>query len=117
VVLRGIRLDETGPLMLGAPFVRPPGVAVVVDDARERPVTYLGRLPDGPIVVLEDTAAVIWVQAVAGEGPDVAAGVAASTGADVAEIRDSVEEFLAHLVAEGLLLRVPSDTEHGENPR
>jgi hypothetical protein len=102
--------------MLGARFVRPPGVAVVVDDARERPVTYLGRLPDGPIVVLQDTASVIWVQAVADEGPDVAAGVAASAGVDVAEIRDTVEQFLAHLVAEGLLLRVPPAPDQAEVP-
>lgn len=97
--------------MAGTGYVRPPDVAVVVTEAAGRPFTYLAQLPNGPIVVLEDTAAVIWEQAVACKGPDVASGVAAATGADAGEIREDVDRFLADLVRWGLLCtrsRLPS---------
>jgi hypothetical protein len=91
--------------MTNARYVRPPGVAVVVTEVAGRPVTYLARLPDGPIMVLEDTSALIWGQAVDCEEGDVVAVVAAAAGAQVADIRDDVERFLADLVRNGLLLR------------
>jgi hypothetical protein len=97
-------------------FVRPNGVAVVADEPREGPVTYLARLPDGPIVVLEGTASIIWGQAVGGEVPDVASGVAAATGEEVTQIRDAVDQFLADLVDAGLLLRLPHAAGPGETP-
>lgn len=65
---------------------------------------YIAALPDGPIVVLEGTAALIWITA--GEHPRerVADEVARRTGEAAAVVADAVDAFLADLAARGLLV-------------
>jgi len=75
------------------------GVATTEDDG----VVYVAHLPDGPIAVLEGTAALIWGEACSGERESIADRVAEATGAAVAEIRGDVESFVADLVERGLL--------------
>lgn len=82
-----------------------PGVAVVDDglDGDAAAPVFVARLPSGPLLVLEGTAAIVW-RAVQG-GTDVVATVALQTGADPAEIRSEVEDFLDALADRGLLER------------
>ncbi len=78
---------------------------VVVDDAQSDPVTvYLMDLPDGPPLVLRDSAALIWLVAAEGDS-DVAGVLAEAVGRPVGEIVGEVDEYLADLVARGLLQR------------
>lgn len=63
----------------------------------------MALLPDGPIIVLAGTAALVWVAACSDEPGTVAARVAASVDRDVEEISDAVDAFLAELVGMGLL--------------
>ena len=80
--------------------LRPPNdVATTEEDG----TVFAAHLPDGPIVVLEATAALIWGEACAGERETIADRVAAVTGAAADEIRPDVESFVDHLVARGLL--------------
>jgi hypothetical protein len=74
-------------------------VAVEADDG----VVFLARLPDGPIIVLQGTAALIWAEAC---GPDVGGvvhRVAEQVGRDAADIEHVVDDFLDDLVEQGLL--------------
>ncbi|GAA4345850.1 PqqD family protein [Microbacterium rhizosphaerae] len=64
---------------------------------------YLARLPDGPILRLSGTAAIIWTTSVDGaEGPP-ADRVAAAVGVPTAQIAEDVDRFLASLIDQGLL--------------
>lgn len=63
----------------------------------------MARLPAGPILVLDGTAALIWTIACAGEPGSVAERVAEHVDRDLAEITPAVEEFIADLVSRGLL--------------
>lgn len=75
------------------------------DDGHASPV-YLARLPNGPLMVLKGSAAVIWRVAVGDSdspGEEVVEGVASATGVGAGEIREEVTAFLAELVAQGLL--------------
>ena len=65
---------------------------------------YVARLPAGPIIVLDGTAALIWTVACADEPGSIAARVAARVDRDVAEIAYAVDEFVADLVEQGLLI-------------
>jgi hypothetical protein len=76
-----------------------PGVAV---EQREEAV-YLARLPDGPIVALEGTAAVIWIEACSADRRAIAERVADHVDRDAADIATDVDTFLDDLVAQGLL--------------
>jgi hypothetical protein len=67
---------------------------------------YVARLPDGPIVVLTETASLIWVTACSDEPGTVAERVAARVDRSVQEITPAVESFLADLVDRGLLRAV-----------
>ena len=70
---------------------------------------YAARLPQGPILVLAGTAAVIWRAACdAGEGA-VADRAAGSIDRDSSAIEDAVDGFVADLVARGLLAQVRDD--------
>lgn len=66
---------------------------------------YVAPLPRGPITVLEGTAATIWIAANAGPIQGAADRVAGATGLRVDDIRESVDEFVGRLIAQGLLAR------------
>lgn len=78
-------------------FVRPPDVGVFEGSD----TTYVARLPDGPIVVLNGIAAEIWRCAV--RHTDVVDAVAVRCGVPPDTIRADVDAFLATLVARRLL--------------
>jgi hypothetical protein len=65
---------------------------------------YAAPLPDGPIMVLEGIAALIWREATAQPRESVADVVAATTGEDAASIRPSVDGFIDEMVSRGLLV-------------
>lgn len=65
---------------------------------------YVARLPDGPIVQLSGTAAIIWSATVDEDGGRPVDRVAARAGVPSAQIADDVERFLASLVERGLLI-------------
>ncbi len=76
---------------------------VVVDDIQSDPATvFLMDLPDGPPLVLRDSAALIWLVAAEGDS-DVAGTVADVVGRPLAEIELEVTDYLGELVARGLL--------------
>ena len=64
---------------------------------------YIARLPDGPIIVLEGTSALIWMEACSPAPGEVADRVADQVDRDAAEIAADVERFVQDLVAQGLL--------------
>ena len=67
-------------------------------------VRYVASLPDGPILVLRDSAAAIWAAASEGGTLEMIVDrVAAGVGVDRAEIAGDVESFLADMVRRGLL--------------
>lgn len=79
-----------------------PNVGHVHDAGR----SYVARLPEGPPMVLTDSAALIWAQILGGgTGIDIAGRVADVAGVPVDDIVDDVESFLDELVAHGVLVR------------
>ena len=82
----------------------PPRLAHVVHDGVEGlpSAVFLMRLPDGPPVMLHDSAAWIWLLAADGEA-GVAAAVAELVGRSAAEMADEVNHFLDDLVGRGLI--------------
>lgn len=91
-------------------YRRAPAVAEVECQEGGRPVVYLGRLPDGPLIVLEGSAVAIWLAAVdqsrpdrSDPGEDLVDRVAASVGVPANAVREDVTDFLATLVQAGLL--------------
>lgn len=64
---------------------------------------YVARLPDGPIIVLEGTAALIWAEACSSEPGEIADRVGERVDRDTGEIADAVSRFVEDLVARGLL--------------
>lgn len=80
---------------------RAPGVGVLEQDG----AVYTAHLPDGPIVVLDGVAGVIWRAACAGDRAMIAVRVAEATDASAEEIRDEVDAFVADLVERGLLVQ------------
>lgn len=100
-------------------YRRPADVAVVDGEAAEGgPVAvYLAHVPNGPLLVLEGSAAAIWREAVSSAADaDVADRVAAVVGVATAEIREEVTAFLAELVARGLLEPDATDVESTAQP-
>ncbi len=85
-------------------YSRPPRLAYVAPDPvdGDAQCVYLMPLPDGPPVLLEGSAAVIWLVAVRGV-EDVCGAVAARMGAAPGEIADDVGAYLQVLVGRGLL--------------
>lgn len=81
-----------------------PDVAVHLEDD----AAYVARVPEGPIHVLDQVAAIIWEEAVDADRATVAARVAERTGADPDGIAPDVDAFVGNLMALGLL------TEDGE---
>lgn len=84
----------------------PPRLAHVIVDTKpsDPPDVFLMDLPDGPPLVLRESAAMIWILAAEG-GSDVPGLVAQGVGRTVREIGGEVSEYLADLVARGLLER------------
>ena len=79
-----------------------PNVGHVHDAGR----SYVARLPEGPPIVLTDSAALIWAQVLTGgTGSDIAGRVAAVAGIPAADIIGDVETCLDELVAHGVLVR------------
>lgn len=68
----------------------------------ENPRIFVAPLPHGPIAVLDEVGALVWLAVVDG-AVDVVATVAATTGHPVETVRADVEAFLADLVGRGLL--------------
>jgi hypothetical protein len=76
---------------------------VVVDDTQSDPVTvFLMQLPDGPPLVLHDSAALIWLLAAEGSS-DVPAAVAVAVGRPSEEVSGEVDDYLQDLLDRGLL--------------
>ena len=76
---------------------------VVVDDTQSDPATvFLMELPDGPPLVLRDSAALIWILAAEGDS-DVPGRVAEAVGRSAEELADEVVSYLDELVGRGLL--------------
>jgi hypothetical protein len=78
-----------------------PDVAV---EAREG-VVYVSRVPEGPIVVLRDVAALIWEEAQRADTRRIADRVAERTDREAADIESDVAAFVSGLVDDGLLVR------------
>jgi hypothetical protein len=69
---------------------------------------YVAPLPDGPILVLDGIAALIWAEACAGDREHLAVRVAASLDPPGEDIAGEVDAFVSRLVERGLL-RVSGD--------
>lgn len=87
-------------------YAVPARVAFVVPESGG-PHVFLMHLPDGPPLVLTDSAAVIWLLAADGE-VDVAQAVSEVVGRSRQEVAVEVDAYLAGLVARGLLA-APAD--------
>lgn len=86
-------------------YLAPPGIGWTEGtDAWGRALVYVAPLPSGPVSVLPDQSAVIWLAAVEGGG-DVVDVVAEALGHDADDVRDDIEAFVAELVERGLLRR------------
>ncbi|MDV3296058.1 MAG: PqqD family protein [Brachybacterium paraconglomeratum] len=84
--------------------LRVPDRVGVVEGASDDDALYVAGLPDGPIVVLRDTALTIWQEAVSLTGEqDLAQRVADVYGVPVGEVREAVEACVADLVGRGVL--------------
>ncbi|WP_277452470.1 PqqD family protein [Janibacter sp. DB-40] len=88
-----------------APFVVPPDVGwTCTVDEGGAPRVFVAPLPSGPVDVLPDESAIIWLAAVEGTGP-VVDEVARTTGHPPEVIREDVEAFVGELLARGFLAR------------
>ena len=74
-------------------------------DEEGRPRVYVARMPGGPISVLPQASALIWLAAVEGSQDALPQRVADRAGVAVDLIRDEVLDFVDRLVHEGLLER------------
>lgn len=84
------------------------GILEGIEDGSD--VLYVASLPDGPIVVLRDTALAIWQEAVAPTGGrDLADRVADLYGLPVTEVREAVDACVDDLVERGVLEIVSAD--------
>lgn len=86
---------------------RPAADVGVIDQDDE---VYVARLPQGPIVVLAGTAAVIWRAACDAGAGTVAERAAGSIDQDSSAIAEAVDGFIADLVARGLLQTIRDET-------
>jgi hypothetical protein len=86
----------------------PDRVGIVAGTSADDDVLYVASLPDGPIVVLRDTALTIWHEAVAPTGEqDLVERVAGLYGVPVSEVEAAVGSCVADLVERGILEVVP----------
>ncbi|MGN6219639.1 MAG: PqqD family peptide modification chaperone [Microbacterium sp.] len=70
---------------------------------------YLAHLPDGPIQVLEGTAALIWTHALAVPRAGLVGAVANDVEGDPVTIRSQVSAFVDALVQQHLLIDEEED--------
>ena len=90
--------------MTSGAFRRPDGVAIIEETLDHDDTTYLARLPDGPIVVLRDTALTIWREAVSpSDEGSLDSRVAKTYGVSAEEVRPAVEACVVDLVERGVL--------------
>ena len=85
--------------------VRPDIAWTEARDVWGLPIVYVAPIPDGPISVLPDMAALIWL-ALAEGAPDVVGEVAHVTSHPQEEVRDDIKAFVGQLVERGLVRRV-----------
>lgn len=86
----------------------PERVGIVEGTSAGEDVLYVASLPDGPIVVLRDTALTIWQEAVSPTGEaDLVERVAGLYGVPVSEVETAVGSCVADLVERGVLEVVP----------
>ena len=81
------------------------GVTLVHDDL----TVYLARLPDGPVMVLEGVAALIWVEATTAPAVGWCRRVAEAVGEPQERIVGDVEAFVTDLRERGLIEPMPVD--------
>lgn len=67
-------------------------------------IVYAAPLPDGPIVVLEGIAALIWSEACGAARGAVTAAVAEKTDQDAASIATEIDRFIDEMLTRGLLV-------------
>jgi hypothetical protein len=67
-------------------------------------VVYAAPLPDGPIMVLDGVAALIWDEADGVSRDAVADAVATFTAKDAASIRPHVEQFIDEMLKRWMLV-------------
>lgn len=73
-------------------------------DSGDQPAAYVTRLPDGPPMVLEGPACVVWLAvADGGTAEEVVARTAELAGVGAAVVRDDVTRLLAELMTAGLV--------------
>lgn len=90
-------------MIAGTDYVVSPDIAwIEARDVWGLPVVYVAPLPAGPISVLPDMSALIWL-AVAEGAPDVVGEVAHVTSHPKEEVRDDIKAFVAELVERGLV--------------
>jgi hypothetical protein len=77
-----------------------PGVAATVYDDK----VYVARLPDGPIHVLEGTAALVWSRALTVSRSRLVAALSDDVEGDPATIRAEVSAFVDALIEQRLLV-------------
>ena len=82
------------------------GIAANVGHVDDAGRAYVALLPEGPPMVLTDSAAMIWAEALPGGTVSAIAGrVAEAAGVPVGDIIEDVETFLDELVTHGVLVR------------
>ena len=93
-------------MIAGTDYVVSPDIAwTEARDVWGLPVVYVAPLPAGPISVLPDMSALIWL-AVAEGAPDVVGEVAHVTSHPQEEVRNDIKAFVGQLVERGLVRRV-----------
>jgi len=87
-----------------SPYRRPDHVAVAraTDADTDTELLYLALLPDGPVIELNGTSALIW-QAAVSSAEDVAATVADEVGVGRSTVVGDVDRFLGQLAELGFI--------------
>lgn len=80
-----------------------PGPDVGVTLSQDGSTVYLAHLPDGPLLVLEGVAALVWVEATSAPADGWLERVAASVRRPAADIVPEVATFVTDLRARDLL--------------
>lgn len=87
-----------------SPVRLPAHVGIVEQVEGEDAVVYAAPLPDGPIVVLRDTALTIWQEAVRPTSQlELPERVARHYGLPVEQVQAAVDSCVADLLARGVL--------------